>query len=476
MMASHKGAGQRPAEELDALLHLGHSLASQQDLNDVIFQIILRLRHVVDADAVSIILPDEEKREFSFCWASNGDPSHSMKLKEMTFSCEMGIAGNVYFHGNPELIQDAQLDPRHYKAIDRILGFTTRSMIAVPLHGKTGPIGVLEILNKKRGAFDDRDFKLVVASAGMIGIALENAMIYEELKMSNARLQLSEKELKRHRSQLEKIVEERTSALMRANERLRREISERKQAETEKESLQAHLMETQKMEAIATLAGGVAHEFNNALMSIMGNIDLLKIHFSANGEMQRYIHPMKKESARMADLTRQLLAYAREGKYQSMELSLRRFMKDTSPFIKYMVEPHVRVGVDISDHVPLVHADPTQLQMVISSVLKNASEAVSGEGSITLSIHGVQVQTSSDNHRRGLKPGQYACIEVKDEGRGMDETTLAKIFEPFFTTKFQGRGLGMAAAYGIIKNHHGEIHVDSYPGKGTVVRIYLPAA
>jgi len=253
------------------------------------------------------------------------------------------------------------------------------------------------------------------------------------------------------------------------------DVSKRKQAEEEKKKLETRLQQAQKMEAIATLAGGIAHEFNNTLVGITGNIDLLQMELPDSENISKYAERMKDSTHRMAHLTNQLLAYARGGKYQPKDMSLSEFVEETLPLIKKTIDPSIHIEMDLLDNIFNVYADLTQMQLVVSAILNNSAEAIEGEGRIRITTNNEEIIEEFAKAHPGLKPGPYACLTIEDSGKGMDEETRSRIFEPFFTTKFRGRGLGMAAVYGIAKNHGGWISVDSQLGKGTVVRIYLPA-
>ncbi len=192
-------------------------------------------------------------------------------------------------------------------------------------------------------------------------------------------------------------------------------------------------------------------------------------------KIDKYIAPMKASADRMVHLTEQLLAYARGGKYQPTIISLRNFMEEILPLVQCNIEPAIRLEKDLPDDIADIKADRTQIQMVFSGLVANASEAIEGPGLIKITVRNVQIEERFSTRHPDLKPGSYVYIEIEDDGKGMDDETKNRIFEPFFTTKFHGRGLGMAAVYGTIKNHDGWISVDSVIGKGTVVRIYLPA-
>ena len=243
---------------------------------------------------------------------------------------------------------------------------------------------------------------------------------------------------------------------------------------TERKNIEARLQEAQKMEAIATLAGGIAHEFNNALCVVIPNIDLLKAKLPENEEINKHTQPIDASARRMALLTSQLLAYARGGKYRPEQISLNTFVQETLPFVKHVIKSGIVVETHLVEDFCYVEADPTQLQMVLLAVMMNAAEALEDTGYIRLTVRHEEIDEEVAQGHHDLKPGPYICLTIEDNGSGMGEEIKMRVFEPFFTTKFQGRGLGMAAVYGIVKNHDGWVVVDSEVGKGTVVRIYLP--
>ena len=256
-----------------------------------------------------------------------------------------------------------------------------------------------------------------------------------------------------------------------------RNFTRRKLDEEAKRKLESELQLTRKIEALATLSGGIAHEFNNALMVVAGNIELLEMSLPGNEAVQRFARATNESIYRMSYLTKQLLAYAREGDFWLKEIDLSDFVRDTLPMTKNTLDPDIRIETELKRGLPLVKADKHQLQMTLTAIVKNAAEAMEKGGGICISTDCERVDPDFATTHPGLNPDQiYVTLTIHDSGKGMNEETRTRIFEPFFTTKFQGRGLGMAAAYGIIKNHRGYIYVDSSPGKGTTVRIYLPLA
>ena len=270
-------------------------------------------------------------------------------------------------------------------------------------------------------------------------------------------------------------VEVQRGILKATNASYMKEIAERKRAEEEKIKLTIQLQQVQKMKAIATLAGGIAHQFNNAISVIVGNIELLCLEKSDNEKINKITGPIRHSVNRMTQLTDQLLAYARGGKYQVEEISIGDFISNTLPLIQYNIKSTIGVQTDISHDILGIKADLTQMQMVMSAIISNASEAIDSTGCIRITGRNLNITKENSEDFGRLKPGLYVSLTIKDSGKGMDEKTRKHVFEPFFTTKFEGRGLGMAAAYGVIKNHGGWISIGSGVNKGTTVRFYLPA-
>ena len=252
-------------------------------------------------------------------------------------------------------------------------------------------------------------------------------------------------------------------------------ITERKLDESARRRMSEQLEEARKTEAIATLAGGIAHQFNNALAVIAGNLELLDYDYRHDARIENYSRPIANAAGRMTQLTNQLLAYAKGGKYKEQPNDLSGVTETTLSLIKHTIPPEITMHRFLETGLPRVKVDITQIQMVISAIVANATEAIAGKGTITVSCSQVRIDDTHGTPAGRVPSGRYVTLSVVDNGAGMDTDTIQRIFEPFFTTKFQGRGLGMAAVYGIIRNHDGYIEVSSEPGKGACVCIYLPA-
>lgn len=255
-----------------------------------------------------------------------------------------------------------------------------------------------------------------------------------------------------------------------------RDISERKQAEEEKWKLEAQLGQAQKMEALGTLAGGIAHNFNNLLMSIQGNASLMLLEADSAHPNYERLKNIEKSVQSGSKLTRQVLGYAREGKYEIKPISLNQVVEETSDTFG-ATRKGIAVHRELAQDLLGVKADQGQIEQVLLNLYVNAADAMPGGGDLFLKTTNV---TNKDikNKPYKAKPGGYVFLTVKDTGTGMDKKTLDRIFDPFFTTKglARGTGLGLASVYGIVKAHGGYIGAESKKGHGTTFSIYLPAS
>jgi PAS domain S-box-containing protein len=245
---------------------------------------------------------------------------------------------------------------------------------------------------------------------------------------------------------------------------------------TESKNLEEQLTRAQKMEAIGTLAGGLAHDFNNLLMGILGNVSLLRMNFDETDPFFDRLKKVEEYVKRGSDLTKQLLGFARGGKYEVKPTDLGDFiLKSSEMFGRTRKEISIHHG--IQDGLWPVEVDKGQMEQVLLNLYVNAWQAMPGGGDLYLSVENVELDELSVSPY-GIKPGEFVKLKVTDTGIGMDEATKARIFEPFFTTKEQGHGtgLGLASVYGIIKNHGGYICVESKEKLGTTFIIYLPAS
>jgi two-component system cell cycle sensor histidine kinase/response regulator CckA len=253
-----------------------------------------------------------------------------------------------------------------------------------------------------------------------------------------------------------------------------RDNSQRKQAERARLRLESQILEAHETAAIEKLAGGIAHHFNNALTVIKGALSLIEKDTlpTETGENLRHIN---RAAERMIKLTRDMLAYANGGKYHIETMTLSHLVRDSLPLFVSVLEPSIALETDLPSGLPPIQADKLQIQTALLAILANASEAIEIQGLIRIICRIVDGTDGSFEPSAGLAPGRYVSLIVMDNGKGMDPETRRRMFEPFFTNHFHGRGLGMAAVYGIVKNHGGHILVESQIDVGTEVHVYFPA-
>jgi signal transduction histidine kinase/ActR/RegA family two-component response regulator len=254
------------------------------------------------------------------------------------------------------------------------------------------------------------------------------------------------------------------------------DITESKRSEEEKEKLEAQLAHAQRMEAVGTLAGGIAHNFNNLLMSIQGNASLMLLETDPTHPNYDRLRNIEKSLQNGSRLTCQLLGYAREGEYKIGLISLNQLVEESSKIFG-TTKKEIRIYRELAEDLCGIEADQGQIEQILLNLYVNASDAMPNGGDLFLKTMNV---THKDMRGKPyeVKPGNYVLLTAKDTGVGMDKKTMEHIFDPFFTTKglARGTGLGLASVYGTVKGHGGYIDVESKKGHGTIFSIYLPAS
>jgi PAS domain S-box-containing protein len=255
-----------------------------------------------------------------------------------------------------------------------------------------------------------------------------------------------------------------------------RDITENKRAADEKENLEIQLRQSQKMEAVGRLAGGVAHDFNNMLSVIIGHTEMVLEQVAPSMPIYTDLEEIQSAAKRSADLTRQLLAFARQQTIAPIVLDLNKTVDDMINMLKRLIGEDIDLIWINSKHYYPIKMDPSQLDQILANLCLNARDAIMGVGKIVIETKKVEVDASFCEIHAEADSGVYICLMVSDNGKGMDKITLSSIFEPFFTTKSigHGTGLGLATVHGIVKQNNGFIHVYSEQGKGTCFKLYFP--
>ncbi len=255
-------------------------------------------------------------------------------------------------------------------------------------------------------------------------------------------------------------------------EKIREDGSSKKDTER----LQEAVRRAQRVESIGRLAGGVAHNLNNILSPVIGYSDMALEQITQDDPLYEQLEDIRAATERATELVRQLLAFARKQSFELQSLDLGLVVRELQTILRQTVPESIELDLTGCAPIKPIKADLSQVQQIVIALLLNAAEAIERSGTIAFATEDVTVDAGNAKRHRDVKPGIYARLTVTDSGRGMSNDTIAHVFEPFFTTKEvgQGYGLGLSTVYGIVKQHEGSITVDSRPGGGTRVSVYLP--
>ncbi|MDM8536448.1 response regulator [Desulfobacterales bacterium HSG17] len=253
---------------------------------------------------------------------------------------------------------------------------------------------------------------------------------------------------------------------------------ERKRADRKNADLEDRLRQTQKMEAIGTLAGGIAHDFNNILFPIFGYVEIMMGYVPGDSKLQEPLHEVLKAALRARELVKQILTFSRQSTQELLPLSIQLILNEVLKLCRSTLPSTIEICQNINKNCGLVMADPTRIHQVIMNLVTNAYHAMEETGGqLGVGLKDVRLEID-DIKDLTMNPGTYVCLSVSDTGKGMEKSVLDRIFEPYFTTKEKnkGTGLGLAIVHGIIKRYNGDIRVYSEPGKGTIFHVYLPVS
>jgi two-component system NtrC family sensor kinase len=428
----------RHITELKSLNEIGRAMTSTLDLQETLKLITNHTTRLLDVAAASVALRDDEANELWFA-AASGEGSEFMPGLRLPLG--QGLAGWVATRGEPVIVPDVYADDRFFRDIDKSSGFTTRSILCVPLTTKGRIIGAIEVMNKNSGEFDKEDLVLLQSLATSAATAIENAQLYEKQARTINRL-----------------------------------------AET-----QHQLVQSAKLAAVGELAAGIAHEINNPLTTIIAVTSLLADTTvpSTPEERSEDLQMIHTESRRARDIVRSLLDFARAESPNRQLVDLNQLIEEAI-FLVYTksVSRKVTLAKTLPD-LEKMFLDANQIKQVFVNLLNNAIQAMLDNpgrpAELTIST---ALQTTPQPGSNGTPPtnpsGEVSrptvICQISDTGCGIQPEHMDKIFDPFFTTKEvgQGTGLGLSISYGIIKQHGGDITVTSHPGQGSTFTVKLP--
>ena len=381
------------------------------------------------------------------------------------------IIGTVYFHS--DLSKFYSLLLRYVTMVSLALGISL--LVAFILLSKlhqviTRPINTLVQLMGIISQDKNYSLRAPVLQNDELGSMAEgfNDMLEQ--------IQIRDRELEGHRQHLEEQVGVRTADLAKANSQLEKELADRRQAEIEKTFLEEQLRQSQKMEAIGRLAGGVAHDFNNILTIIQGYSELAALKLQQGEQVGEAIDQIIKAGERASDLTRQLLAFSRRQMLEMKVIDLNILLKDLDKMLRRILGEDIEVVHSLAEDLGKIKTDPGQIEQVILNLTVNARDAMPYGGKLLIETDNVELDKTYAQTHAGVQAGPYVRLSVTDTGAGMPPEVKDRIFEPFFTTKELGKGtgLGLSTIYGIVKQSGGNIWVYSEENLGTTFKIYLP--
>ncbi len=420
---------------LELVLKVSNIFAQSLNIDELLDKVIDQIfNHLKRIDHGAILLLNKETGKFRMVASKTRMEDKEGILSKINFS--RTIVNRTIKEGRPVMMSDtSRVDKADLS--DSIEQMNIMSVMCVPLKykGEVGGVIYVDSIGRPEG-FRKDDLQLLTGLSNTAAIAIENARLFEAVK---------------------------------------KELSERKRAEEEKKKLEVQFRYAQKMEALGTLAGGIAHNFNNFLMGIQGNVSLMLLETDPNHPNYKRLKNIEKSIDSGSKLTSQLLGYTREGRYEVKPISLNQVVKEASDTFD-ATKKEIRVHQELSEDLFGINADQGQIKQVLLDLYVNAADAMPRGGDLFLKTINVTHKDITGKPYR-VNPGRYVLLTIVDTGVGMDKTTMDRIFDPFFTTKglSKATGLGLASVYGIVKAHGGYIDVDSKKGHGTTFSIYLPS-
>ena len=413
-------------DRLNQLNTITLPLHTTQDMRVVINYLRTCMTTLVDVEMTGILLPAQENNDRLVLHIADTILRDATPLT-VDFTKEE-VQRIFEEHKEMPVLYKDSADPQPFTRLPAAISL--RNLLVIWLLNDKELRGALFFINKKSGGFLDEDLKILGILANNISVALENIRLYIDLQ-----------------HQMEEL-----------------------------RKTQRQLIEAEKLTALGTLAGGVAHDFNNILCGIIGYVALLKRNHQPEDRDYKMLETIEKAGFRAAALTKQLLTFARQEMTAQQPVNFNDHVRNVISLLENTISKMICIKPRLADPLPQVLGDPTQLEQVVMNLCVNARDAMPNGGDLTIRTEVVTLNKESCKEQPDAKPGRYAKLTVEDQGQGIDAQVLPRIFEPFFTTKEfgKGTGLGLALVYGITKNHRGFCKVTSQPGRGSIFEVYLP--
>ncbi|MDP2646234.1 MAG: response regulator [Desulfobacterales bacterium] len=416
---------------LSALFAISQAVNQSLDLDQFLNDALEKIMALFKCHSTHIRILDEQTQELAV-FAQKGLTPAAFKMLTQRLKIGGSIVDLSIKSGRVEIVEDITTDPRTAGRMEYAQITGIRSIAVLPLYAQNKLCGTMSIRYLEARIYNDEEIKIFTSIGHLLGAAIENARLYQEQGKTIKQLK----------------------------------------------DTQQSLQQSQKMEAIGTLAGGVAHDFNNLMTIIIGNADLILMDLDKRDPAREGIEAIKKAGHSAASLTRQLLAFSRKDVIQPVALDLNQVLEDLAKMLKRLIKENIEFKIIPAPALLRIKMDPGQMEQVVINLTVNAGDAMPGGGMLTIATANMDLDEDFFQ-ARGIEaqPGPYVMLAVSDTGSGMDPKTQERIFEPFFTTKEigKGTGLGLSTVYGIVKQNNGVIWVHSAPGQGATFKIYLPA-
>jgi len=420
----------RLAYEYAIIAEIGRIISSTLNIEEVYARFAEEVHKLIPFDRIGINVINPQDQSITIACVSGHDIPDRRKGDRFSLAGSLGEEllkrrSSILFQVDDE----KELTDR-FPALWSAFQSGIRSTISVPLFSHDQVIAGLHIQSSKPNAYTEAELKLAEKVSNQIAGAIANAQLFAKHERS----------------------------------------------EKEKESLQEQLRQSQKMEAIGRVAGGVAHDFNNLLTVITGYCELFLLDLSKDDPGRQKLNEIAKAAERAANLTRQLLAFSRRQILEMKVVNLNIILKDLDKMLHRVVGEDIDFKTVFVDDLGLVKVDPGQMEQVVMNLVVNARDAMSQGGKLTLETANTELDEGYTRSHAGMVPGAYVMLSVSDSGAGMTREVRGQIFDPFFTTKEVGKGtgLGLSTVYGIVKQSGGDVYVYSEVGKGTTFKMFLP--